>query len=361
MHYRIERNYGCRISDSWTYRGHKTAIIENEILRVVVLIDKGADIYEFLHKPSDTDFVWRSPWGVRDPKQFVPTTGSGTELWLDQYEGGWQTVLPGGGFPSQYGDVQMGLHAEVNTIPWDSQIVVDSPETVTLKCSVRTYRTPFYFEKSITLDSLSPVLKTTQTIINEGEEEAHVVWGEHIAIGEPFLNENCVIDLPGGTIVNHPDIFHPNNTLKEGFEGPWPWNQNLAGNRVDSRIIPSKAARTYDMSYIKDMPEGWYAITDKEKGVGLGVSYPLDIFPYLWYWQSFGGGFGYPWYGRTYNLGLEPFTSYTNQGLAQAIENGTALKMNAGQKIEAFNTAVVYTGSSPVTQISPGGNVKRKN
>ena len=86
MHYRIERNYGCRISDSWTYRGHKTAIIENEILRVVVLIDKGADIYEFLHKPSDTDFVWRSPWGVRDPKQFVPTTGSGTELWLDQYE-----------------------------------------------------------------------------------------------------------------------------------------------------------------------------------------------------------------------------------------------------------------------------------
>ena len=44
MHYRIERNYGCRISDSWTYRGHKTAIIENEILRVVVLIDKGADI-----------------------------------------------------------------------------------------------------------------------------------------------------------------------------------------------------------------------------------------------------------------------------------------------------------------------------
>ena len=109
------------------------------------------------------------------------------------------------------------------------------------------------------------------------------------------------------------------------------------------------------------MPEGWYAITDKEKGVGLGVSYPSDIFPYLWYWQSFGGGFGYPWYGRTYNLGLEPFTSYTNQGLAQAIENGTALKMNAGQKIEAFNTAVVYTGSSPVTHISPGGNIKRKN
>ena len=108
MHYRIERNYGCRISDSWTYRGLRTAVLENELLRVVVLIDKGADVYEFLHKPTDTDFVWRSPWGVRDPSKFVPTTGSHAELWLDQYEGGWQTVLPGGGFPSEYGDAAPG-------------------------------------------------------------------------------------------------------------------------------------------------------------------------------------------------------------------------------------------------------------
>ena len=72
MHYRIERNYGCRISDSWAYRGLKAAVLENELLRVVVLIDKGADVYEFLHKPTDTDFVWRSPWGVRDPSRIRP-------------------------------------------------------------------------------------------------------------------------------------------------------------------------------------------------------------------------------------------------------------------------------------------------
>ena len=75
MHYQNERNYGCRVSDDWEFRGNKVAIIENEKIRVVVLVDKGADIYSFVHKSSDTDYMWRSVWGVRDTRKFLPTTG----------------------------------------------------------------------------------------------------------------------------------------------------------------------------------------------------------------------------------------------------------------------------------------------
>ena len=60
MHYQNERNYGCRVSDSWTYRGLKTVVLENELLRIVILADKGADIYQFVYKPLDVDFLWRS-------------------------------------------------------------------------------------------------------------------------------------------------------------------------------------------------------------------------------------------------------------------------------------------------------------
>ena len=49
MHYQNERNYGCRVSDSWTYRGLKTVVLENELLRIVILADKGADIYQFVY------------------------------------------------------------------------------------------------------------------------------------------------------------------------------------------------------------------------------------------------------------------------------------------------------------------------
>jgi len=33
MHYEGERTYGCRISSAWTYRGLRTVVLENEVLR----------------------------------------------------------------------------------------------------------------------------------------------------------------------------------------------------------------------------------------------------------------------------------------------------------------------------------------
>ena len=41
------RNHGCRISDEWTFKGMRTLILENRLLRVVILLDKGSDIIEF--------------------------------------------------------------------------------------------------------------------------------------------------------------------------------------------------------------------------------------------------------------------------------------------------------------------------
>ncbi len=357
MHYQIERNHGCRVSDSWTYRGLKTAVLENELLRVVVLVDKGADIYQLVHKPTDVDFLWRSPWGVRDPSKFLPTTGSPTSMWLDVYEGGWQTVLPAGGFPSEVGGVELGLHAEVNTMPWDCQIVDDTPEKVSLRFWVRGVRMPFFCEKKLTLVSGSPVLEIEESIVNEGEEPAHCVWGQHIAIGEPFLSEDCVIDLPGGTLFNLSEKdWHPNNRLKAGATGQWPTTELKGGGDVDLSRLPSKSERFYDQSFITDMPEGWYAVTNQATGIGFGVVFPTDVFRYLWYWQSFHAQ-GYPWYGRTYNVGLEPFTSYANQGLQSAIENGTALRMEAGERVSASVKAVAYTGVERVKRIKPDGSV----
>ena len=360
-HYQVERSHGCRVSDAWMYRGLKTAVMENETLRVVVLIDKGADIYQFVHKPTDTDFLWRSPWGVRDPSVRLPTTGSGEGAWLDVYEGGWQTVMPGGGFPTNYMGADMGLHAEVNTVPWDAAITLDTEEVVSMRFWVRAARTPFYFQKQLTLRSGSSVLEIEAAVTNEGEEPVHCVWGEHIALGAPFLSEHCVIDLPGGTVINEEgEGWHPNNKLKAGYEGQWPMSQLADGTPRDLSKIPPKSFRSYDMSYVKDMPDGWYAVTNKETGVGFGFRYPKDVFRILWYWHSFGGGFGYPWYGRTYNIGLEPFSSYGNGGMAGAVENGTAMLLQPGETVEASQRAVAFTGTAGVSNIAPDGTVTRK-
>ena len=223
---------------------------------------------------------------------------------------------------------------------------------------VRAARTPFFFEKTLTLRSGSAVLEIEARLTNEGEEPVHCVWGEHIALGAPFLSEDCVIDLPGGTLINEElEDWHPNNKLKSGFNAPWPMSQLKDGTPRDLSRIPPKSFRSYDMSYIADMPDGWYAVTNQKTGIGFGFRYPTEVFRYLWYWHSFGGGFGYPWYGRTYNVGLEPFTSYGNSGLAGAVENGTALLVQPGQTVETSQRAVAYSGASRVRSISSDGDV----
>ncbi len=360
MHYQNERNQGCRVSDAWTYRGLKTVVMENELLRVVVLADKGADILELVHKPTDVDYLWRSPWGVRDPSKFVPTTGSPLGLWMDFYEGGWQTVFPAGGFPSSHGAADLGLHAEASMVPWDCQIVDDTPEKVSIRCWIRTVRMPFYFEKTLSLTTGSPVLQVDEFLVNEGKETVPCVWGEHIAIGAPTLSPDSVIDLPGGTLITHPEE-DPNGRLKADTRKPWPWAEDLDGNPVDLSKLPPRSIEAYDMAYITDMPEGWYALTNQSTGVGLGVVFPKDVFKYLWYWQSLGGGYGYPWYGRTYNVGLEPFTSFANNGLGSAIENGTAVNMEPGQRLDASVKAIAYTDApNGVENIASDATIEKR-
>ena len=186
LHYQDERTSGCRISDSWTYRGLKAVIMENELLRVTVLADKGADIFEFVHKPSDTDFMWRTPWGVRDPSLFIPSSGWGEGVWHDMYEGGWQTIAPTGGFPGEYMGAEIGQHNESALMPWDCQIVTDTPEQVSARFWVQSYRTPYWIEKTLTIDQGSAALKVTESVTNLAEEPTECVWGQHIALGEPF-------------------------------------------------------------------------------------------------------------------------------------------------------------------------------
>ena len=45
------------------------------------------------------------------------------------------------------------------------------------------------------------------------------------------------------------------------------------------------------------------------------MAWDEKLFQYLWMWQVYGGHNDYPWYGRTYNVALEPFTSYPPAGI----------------------------------------------
>ncbi len=72
------------------------------------------------------------------------------------------------------------------------------------------------------------------------------------------------------------------------------------------------------------------------------MSWDASLFKYLWMWQVYGGHNDYPWYGRTYNVALEPFSSYPPAGVPNAIKNGTALVLQPGQVIETELVATAF-------------------
>lgn len=243
-------------------------------------------------------------------------------------------------------------------MPWDAVVIEDTRERVSAKFSVRTVRTPFWIEKVVTLETNSPVLTVTDTLINEAEEEAEAQWGQHVALGDPFLTPNCRLDMaPGDFFVPEDASGEESTRLQENQTGSWPDAVGRDGSRVDLSTFPPKSDRVQDFAAFKNQKEGWYAVTNPERGVGIGITYPVEIFRYLWYWQVFGGGMGYPWYGRTYNVGLEPFTSLPAGIPEPGSDQRTSMIFAAGETKTATVRAVVYESTTGVSHITQDGTV----
>ncbi len=357
----LPRNHGCRISDAWTLAGMRTLILENELLRVVVLVDKGSDIIEFRYKPLDLDFLYFAPGGIRNPRQDTPSAPS-TGPFLDYFSGGWNEILPNGGPHVTYKGAELGQHGEISLMPWEYAILEDSPDRVAVRLWVRPIRTPFFLEKTLSLEPGRAVLMIEERLTNEGGELQHLMWGQHIAFGRPFLDEGAVIDSSAQKFIVHEAIpgYEPRRFQPDSVSD---WPQSLApdGTPADASQIPAYGdTQAQEMAYLTDLNEGWFAITNPTQKAGFGLHFDPSLFRYIWYWQQLGDvAQGYPWWGRTHTAALEPWTSYPTNGLNEAIANGTALELQPGEQIQTKLCAVAYEGAERVSNITVTGEIKR--
>ncbi|MCX6088931.1 MAG: hypothetical protein NTX88_00860 [Candidatus Atribacteria bacterium] len=165
--YHYNRNYGCRVHEV-TWNGFQTLVVENERVRVSILVEKGTDIVELLYKPMDIDFMWKSPLEVDAETYRNPITRSmDAGNFLDAYEGGWQELLPTITSPTNYQDMGLGFHGEMIFLPWKYSILEDSPYEVKIRFQVRMKRAPLFVTKDLTLRSGKSVLEFEETIRND--------------------------------------------------------------------------------------------------------------------------------------------------------------------------------------------------
>jgi hypothetical protein len=329
------RHYGARINDRCRHDDLRIIILENELLRVTVRVDLGADITELLFKPRDVDFLWHRPGVLPGSPRRIPTSCTNRPF-LDYYEGGWQELFPHASEASQYAGAELGFHGETWGLPWEYRILDDDPDLVSVRLSVRTLRMPFLLERVMSLRAGEPILRMHETVTNEGKRTLDFMWGHHPAVGQPFLDEQCVLDAPARKI-----------RLGETLQ-PWPVDSS---GRNHSRLV-RESSDTEVMKYLHDLEEGWVAVTNPRMGVGVGFVFDTQVFDCVWLWHEFGYTQEYPWFGRAYVLGVEPFSS-----LPGARESGGRLLSLEGEsRLETDFLTVAYEGKG-VRHISSHGAV----
>lgn len=360
------RTHGCRIT-VFTMHGMRCLTMENEVLRVTLLLDKGADIVEFRHKKSDLDFMWRTPMGIRNPLAYSPSRSDPDGNFLDCYEGGWQELFPNIGNPCEYRGAKLGIHGEACLLPWECLMEKDTVDEVRVLLSCRMLRTPFLMEKRMTLKTGSMVLRLEERIVNEGAVEMDFTWGHHPALGGLFIDSEVYVDIPAKKARTFPVSYHPSFSIDTSFD--WPKlpqpvksaeSIQRAAPDLDLSNMPAMAGKWAGLCHAHELSEGWCAATSPSLGLGFGLAFDRSLFPNVWLWMVYNGFDHYPWYGRTRTLAMEPYSSVPDN-LPGAIAAGTALRLGPGEEMSTTLCAVAYESTTRVKHIDSEGRVVFSN
>jgi hypothetical protein len=331
MDYASDRTSGCRIYE-YQHRGLTHLSLENELICVTVIPDKGSDITELIFKPKDINFMWRAPGGgVRETAKLIPTTQSVLGNNLDYYEGGWHESFPGGG-PYESGGMQQGLHGEACLVPWQFRVVEDTEQQICVLMWCETIRFPAKLEKKITLKSGVADIYFDEVLVNLSDENLEYMWGHHPVFGQPFLDESCEIDIDADEFMTAQGFGSPTTYFEEGYIAKWPSGVGKDGQTVELSRMPKKGEKNAELVFVTGLNKGELKITNTNLGLSFGLKWDKELFESIWYWRVCNGLPGYPWYGRTYNIGLEFWTGYPNY--EGAVSNGTIKTLEPRERVE---------------------------
>jgi len=321
-------------------RGHPAVWLENEYLKISVLPEKGADIYEFIYKPFGVDFLYKTnpglqPPGSRPPKDII-----------ENYEGGWQELFPNTGDSCQHQGKIIPTHGEVAILPWDFAVIQDTPDETEILFTVCTRILPFRVERRMKLKKGESVLVIEEQVTNLSDTSQDFVWGHHLVLGGTFLENGCQYLAAARTILV-PDKPKESRfaRLAAGQRQPWPWAlARSSGAPIDLRIIPGPDIRSHDDIFLTDLELGEAAITNPRLGLVFTLNWDANTFGCLVMWQPFGGLDMPPWAG-SYGVGMEPWTTCSN--LEGATKTGKSHRLGPKE----FLSTILYASVSVSNQV----------
>lgn len=346
----------CSAREITLGRAMRALKMENDVLMLTVLVDKGADIYQLVYKPKGIDVLWKAPWGMKESRRGFDSAFDSQTAWLEAYAGGWQVLFPNGGFPNEYKGASLGFHGEASMKAWDFTVLRQSRAEVAVKLELRLSRSPYTITRWLRLETGSPSLHIRERIRNHAGETMDCMWSHHPAYGAPFLSEHCVIDTDAANLLVDDVYAGAANPLPAGESQPW-----SRFGELDMARLPAPDQPRDLLAYLTDFTSGWYAITNTQLGMGIGLTWDAAVFPYAWFWQELNSSPGFPFYKCSYVIAIEPASSIPGQGLTAVMnKTGSQLTLAPGACKEVELKAVFFESESGVRHIDAAGNVEVK-
>lgn len=316
--------------------------LENDFLKVGILIDRGSDVFEFQYKPKGLDFLLRLPKGIRNPQTHFSQLRGTRNQFEDYYYGGWQVCLPNS--PAfNYRGAELGQHGEVALIPWTMEVLEQTNEKISIRCSVEPLRIPLKVERMFTLLKNEKSLTIVERITNNSATHLDIMWGQHIAFGLPFLEEGVSIHTNAHTMRTEP-AMPENHRFKRGETFQWPIAKDKQGQKDNADKVSAKGEAEYsDLCYLEGYQQkAFYAIKNETRNVGFGLTWDGHLFKNVWMWQERNATKDFPWWGTCYTVALEPWTSQWTNEPQKAIDNKEWLRVEAAASIDTVLKASAF-------------------
>jgi galactose mutarotase-like enzyme len=316
--------------------------MENSLIRIVLLVDKGGDIIEFTYKPGDIDFLWKNEDGLNVTANQIASASQATGAYFDHYPGGWQEILPGGG-PMNYRGAEVGLHGEISLRPWQFSVEIDQPEQIRVLLTAKTRRFPFAVKKHIEIKEGTVSVSFKEELLNEGRQSMEYMWGQHPCFGAPFLEPGCVIYIPAKKMMTSPGFHTANMIFEPGFTADWPCTGE-GGDKIVN--VQEKNSQITGLYHFSELSKGLFSIYNNNKKTGFCLEWDTAVYPYVTSWQDYNGCMDYPWYGMGYNATLEIWNTPTDN-FETAKKIAPIPRLEAGESISTSFTAAVLRDDSP--------------
>jgi len=298
-----------------------TLDLENRWLKVRVLPEVGAKIYDLVWKPTGRNILWHNP---RIPPQVYPIEGEFDNYWC----GGWDDAFPtadGCVFRNQrYPDL-----GELRSVRWKVDPRRQEAGGVVARLSACGPINPIRAAKTIVVERRAPVVRMCYEITNLGPMNVDFLWGTHPAVA---ITPHTLLRIPA----KHAIVSQGNDPAYGQAGRRYEWPVLEASERViHMDEVRGMDANLYFGHYAIDLEGGWYAIEDTHSGEGFLLAFPLDKCPCLWLWLNYGG-----WRGHHHVI-VEPWTGHPVD-LAEAYKQNTTRCLKPGEVFSVEIKATAY-------------------